>query len=120
MKKGANINLYGFEGNDCIYKAYGSGNLRVLNYLFEHGIRNDLNSFLFYFDEPEWYVNSNTYDSCSTNVNLREWDVENQKQIISVLERNDCRYWIKNWNEEELKKYSDNLYNWMRSNGENQ
>lgn len=110
LEQGADINLYGFEGDDCLTKAHFSGNLRLIEYLFEHGLNRYSNCFITdLFDERQWYTMNAAYDYVETDIALGEYDTANLLEQEKILEKNGVQFFIDGWDNEKLEEYYDTL-----------
>lgn len=106
LEKGANINLYGFDGFDCLTNAHYCGSTILIEYLFQHGLNRYCNKFITdLFDEREWYIMNAVYDYVETDLAIGDYDMENLLEQEKILERNGVEFFIEGWDNEKLKEY---------------
>ena len=110
LEKGANINLYGFDGEDCLTNAHFTENLRLIEYLFQHGISKYSNCFITdLFDENQWYQMNAAYDYITTDITLGDYNTENLIEQEKILDKYGVEYFIDGWDNEKLEEYYDSL-----------
>ncbi len=95
IEKGADINLFGFGGSDCLTNAHFSNKPRLMEYLFEHGARKDLNCFVTdLYDNGQWNILNAAYDYCITDRAMGDYYDDNCKEQIDILEKNGVKFYI--------------------------
>lgn len=100
LSKGADINLFGFEGEDVIQQAHWLCNLKVLEYLFEHGARPDLNSNVTDLcDQSCWCQMSGGYFFACMDASREEYDWTNFESQISIMEKYGVKWYIDGYEE---------------------
>lgn len=114
ISKGANINLYGFDGDDILELVHFSGNLRVMKHLCELGIRKDLNCFICdFWDSSQWYTPNAAYNYIETDIAIGfEYDTPNIREQEKILEEYGINNWlIDGWTEDRLDDYYSSFPN---------
>ena len=121
VSKGANINLYGFDGDDILELVHFSGNLRVMKHLCELGIRKDLNCFICdFWDGSQWYTPNAAYNYIETDIAIGfEYDTPNIREQEKILEEYGINNWlIDGWTNNRLDEYYNSLPNLYVENPE--
>lgn len=103
LEKGADINLFGFGGMDCITCAHLSSKPKIMEYLFEHGAGKDLNCYVTdLYDDSQWFIQNAAYDYCITDRLIGDYYDDNCKKQIDILEKYGVSFFIDGWNAERL------------------
>lgn len=103
IQNGADVNLFGFEGTDCFTCAHLSDKPRMIEYLFEHGARKDLNCYVTDLsDTSQWYDANAAYSSCLEDRAIGDYYDDNCQEQINIFEKHGVNFFIDGWDAKRL------------------
>ncbi|MBR4790510.1 MAG: hypothetical protein IK024_06430 [Treponema sp.] len=111
LDNGADINLFGFGGHDIISEAHYLDNIKIMKFIFDNGVRNDLNCWIFEKNGgSSWYIKCWAYDDCITDINLGEDENRgyHYKEQVYIMEKHGMTLYIDGWDGDKLSDY----YGW--------
>lgn len=103
IENGADVNLFGFNGTDSFTCAHFADKPDIMEYLFKHGARKDLNCFVTDLsDSSQWYIQNSAYDYCTTDRAIGDFYDDNCQKQIDILEEHGVKFFIDGWDEKRL------------------
>lgn len=115
LEQGADINLYAFGEDDVLMDAFGTRNEKLINFMFEHGLKIQQNSNVLDFDDS--YSVYDLYQQCWLMEHYwwRGYEYEDDySDMEALMEQHGMSWYINNYTKEMVEEIEKQLVSFCR------